>query len=454
MTDSLPPVIVGAGPAGSRAAVTLVAAGLRPVVIDEAPRSGGQIYRRQPPGFVRPYEALYGFEAAKAHRLHDEFDRIAGSIDYRPNTLVWDVRPGMLHLLSYGRSVQIPYRDLILATGARDRIIPFPGWTLPGVYTLGGAQIALKHQGCAIGSRIVFMGTGPLLYLVAYQYAKAGAAITAVLDTAPFAAKRAALPGLLRGGAAFAKGLWYIGALKARGVKLASGVRPVAAEGDGAVSAFLYRDGNGVERRVACTATGFGFGLSSETQLADLARIPFSYDELQQQFLPERDSAGRTPVPGVYLAGDGSVIAGADAAELSGERAALALLEDRGHAVMSPRLAALERGLRRIADFRVALETAFPFPAELAATMPDETILCRCEGLTAGAFRAAARGPEASEINRAKAFSRCGMGRCQGRVCGPAANLVLAAMANLPPERIGRLRSQPPVKPIPMAVVA
>src|SRR5258708_26471389 len=134
----------------------------------------------------------------------------------------------MLHLLSDGRSDEIPYRDLILATGARDRVIPFPGWTLPGIYTLGGAQIALKYQGCAIGSRIVFMGTGPLLYLVAYQYAKAGAAITAVLDTAPFAAKRAALPGLLRGGAAFAKALWYIGALKARRVPLAGGGRPVA----------------------------------------------------------------------------------------------------------------------------------------------------------------------------------------------------------------------------------
>lgn len=454
MNDRPPPVIIGAGPAGIRAAATLVAAGLRPIVVDEAPRSGGQIYRQPPSGFVRPYKVLYGFEAAKARRLHDAFDAIEGSIDYRPNTLVWDAPPGMLHLLSDGRSDEIPYRDVILATGARDRVIPFPGWTLPGIYTLGGAQIALKYQGCTIGSRVVFMGTGPLLYLVAYQYAKAGAAIAAVLDTAPFAAKRAALPGLLQGGATFAKGLWYVAALKARGVKLASGIVPIAAEGEGAVSALLYRDEDGAERRVACTAIGFGFGLSSETQLADLARIPFSYDELQQQFLPERDSAGRTPVPGVYLAGDGSGIAGADAAELSGERAALALLEDRGHAVAKSRLAALERGLRRIADFRVALEAAFPFPTELAAAMPDETILCRCEGLTAGEFRAAARGLAASEINRAKAFSRCGMGRCQGRVCGPAANVVLAAMVNLPPEGIGRLRSQPPVKPIPMAVVA
>ena len=107
----------------------------------------------------------------------------------------------------------------------------------------------------------------------------------------------------------------------------------------------------------------------------------------------------------------------------------------------------------KIAEFRVALEAAFPFPVDIAAGMSDDTILCRCEGVTAGEFRHAAGALGADEINRAKAFSRCGMGRCQGRVCGPAAAAVLAAALNLPPERIGRLRGQPPVKPIPMAVV-
>ena len=116
-------------------------------------------------------------------------------------------------------------------------------------------------------------------------------------------------------------------------------------------------------------------------------------------------------------------------------------------------MAALERALRKIAGFRVALEAAFPFPVDIAARISDETMLCRCEGVTAGEFRASARALAADEINRAKAFSRCGMGRCQGRVCGPAAAVVLAAALNLPPERIGRLRGQPPVKPIPMAVV-
>ena len=450
-----PPIVVGAGPAGCRAAATLVAAGLAPIVIDEAPQSGGQIYRRVPAGFTRTYRALYGFDAAKARRQHDTFDTIKASIDYRPNTLVWDLKPGVLHCLSDGRSEALAYREVILAPGARDRIIPFPGWTLPGIYTLGGAQIALKYQGCAIGGRIVFMGTGPLLYLVAYQYAKAGAGVAAVLDTSSFATTRRAVPGLLRGGSTFAKGLWYVAALRARGVIVVNGIRPVAAEEkDAAVSAFLYRDAAGNQHRLACDAIAFGFGLSSETQLADLAEIPFAFDPLQQQFLPERDITGRTPVRGVYLAGDGSGIAGADAAELAGERAALALLEDRGHAVDKRRLAALERALQRIAGFRLALEAAFPFPVDMAAGIADETILCRCEGVTVGEFCREAHALDADEINRAKAFSRCGMGRCQGRVCGPAAAAVLAAKLNLPPERMGRLRVQPPVKPIPMAVLS
>jgi len=452
--EDRPPVVIGAGPAGSRAAATLAAAGLAPIVVDEAPASGGQIYRRAPAGFTRPYRTLYGFEAAKARRLHEAFDGIKGSIDYRPETLVWDLKHGALHCLFDGRSREVPYRDVILAPGARDRIIPFPGWTLPGVYTLGGAQIALKYQGCAIGTRIVFMGTGPLLYLVARQYAQAGVEIAAVLDTAPFAAKRRALPGLLRGGSTFAKGLWCVAALRSSGIMIANGIRSVAADAkDATVSTLRYRDAAGTEQRLACDAIGFGFGLSSETQLADLAEIPFSFDPIQQQFLPERDIAGRTPVPGVYLAGDGGGIAGADAAEVGGERAALALLEDRGHEVDKPHVAALERALCRISGFRVALEAAFPFPADIAAGMPDETILCRCEGVTAGEFRRAAGALGAGEINRAKAFSRCGMGRCQGRVCGPAAAAVLAAALDLPLERVGRLRGQPPVKPIPMAVV-
>ncbi|MFQ5784926.1 MAG: NAD(P)/FAD-dependent oxidoreductase [Alphaproteobacteria bacterium] len=443
-------VVVGAGPAGARAAETLARHGLFPVVIDEAPQSGGQIYRRPPAGFRRPAAALYGFEAAKARRLHAAFDALADAIDYRPETLVWNLSRGVAHTLRDGQTDELAFDALILATGAMDRIVPFPGWTTPGVFTLGGAQVALKHQGCAVGRRVAFAGAGPLLYLVAYQYLKAGAALAAVIDSAPLSAKVRALPGLCTGGATFAKGLWYAGRLRARGVRIVSGAVPLAALGDSRVTGLRYRERRDRVGEVACDAVATGYGLKPESQLADLAGCRFAFDARAGQWLPESDRDGRSGVAGVYLAGDGARIAGADAAEARGELAALALLSDLGRAVPAARVAALRRRLRRLGRFRAALEAAFPHPRGLAAALPNETLLCRCEAITAGELRAAARLSGASEINRAKAASRVGMGRCQGRICGLAAAEVLAATCDAALESVGRLRGQAPVKPAPL----
>ncbi|WP_395382582.1 FAD-dependent oxidoreductase [Mesorhizobium sp. UC22_110] len=147
-------VVVGSGPAGSRAAETLYRAGCRNLtVISEAPESGGQIYRRQPNGFKRPPASLYGDDAAKAVRLHGTFDAFAGEIDYRPNTLVWNIFDGAVHTSDVSGTGRLEFDRLILSTGAMDRVIPIPGWTLPGVFTLGGSQIALKNQGLFHRSR-------------------------------------------------------------------------------------------------------------------------------------------------------------------------------------------------------------------------------------------------------------------------------------------------------------
>jgi hypothetical protein len=158
--------------------------------------------------------------------------------------------------------------------------------------------------------------------------------------------------------------------------------------------------------------------------------------------------------PGVYLAGDGAGVAGADAAELRGELAALALIEDLGGSIAHERVQRLRRRLDRLQRFRRGLEAAFPFPAHLMTDLPDDTLLCRCEGVTLAQFREAVRLGEAEEINRAKAFSRVGMGRCQGRVCAPAAALALADRCRLPVEQIGRMRGQPPVKPLAVGLLA
>ncbi|MBB1624084.1 NAD(P)/FAD-dependent oxidoreductase [Achromobacter sp. UMC71] len=446
------PVIVGAGPAGVRAAQALAAQGLRPVVLDEAPRAGGQIYRQPPPGFLRPKAALYGFEHRKADALHRKMDELLPKIDYRPGSLVWNVEGKVLDVLQGGASAPVPYTHLILATGATDRVLPFPGWLTPGVYTLGGSQVALKHQGCAIGSRVVFLGTGPLLYLVAYQYAKAGATVAAVLDTSRFADRLAALPGMLRAPGLLAKGLYYMAWLRAHGVPMASGVRPVRVEGDARVTALTYRLGR-QQRRIECDAVGYGLSLRSETQLASLAGCQFDFHPRDRNWTPRLDAAGRSSVTGVYVAGDGAGIGGADAAELAGERAALALLEDAGCPQPVARVRELEAGLAANARVRDALERAFPFPEDWAAGIADDTVVCRCEEVTAGTMRAAVQATGARELNRLKALTRVGMGRCQGRMCGAGAAEVLAHACGAGPEAVGRLRNQPPVKPIPVDIV-
>lgn len=450
-------VIVGAGPAGMRAAITLARAGRRPIVLDEAPSSGGQVYRRPPPAIQRDPGALYGFEARRATELHRAFDVLKGDIDYRPGTLVWNATDTRLHLLAEGRSRTQSWGRIILAPGAMDRIVPLPGWTLPGVYTLGGAQVALKAQAVGIGARVVFFGTGPLLYLVACQYAKAGIDVRAVLDTAPGLASLEALPGLIRGGRTFLKGLHYVSWLRMRGVRIASGVRPVeiGAGADGAVSGFRFERPGGREAFVECDAIGFGFGLKSETQLADLLGLDFAFDHRQRQWLPVQDADGRGSVPGVYLAGDGARVRGADVAELAGERAALAVLADEGEGAHRSRMAALGARIARAEPFRRALdEIAFPFPVELAREVPGDVMVCRCEGIDAKTIRNVAAASGTVDINRLKAFTRLGMGRCQGRVCAPAATEILAAAAGVPVEAVGRLRGQAPIKPMPLSALA
>lgn len=441
-----PVVIVGAGPAGISAARTLLDYGIRACLVDEGLRGGGQIYRRQPEGFQRTAQQLYGFEAGKAQAVHRTLDELAPLIDYRPRTLVWNAEDQRLDLFTDNRADSVEYSRLIVATGATDRILPVPGWTLPGVYSLGAAQIALKYQGCAIGERVALCGSGPLLYLVAYQYAKAGATVVAVLDSAPFSAQCRALPALLGQPATLAKGMYYRAWLTAHGVPVHQGATLAQIDGVQRVSGIRWG-----AHTLACDAVAFAHALRSETQLADLLGCAFAWNPLNRAWLPTRDSAGRSSVNGVYLAGDGAAIMGADAAQMAGERAALALLEDAGVATDRHRPSMLEQQLARIQRFRLGLETAFPFPEKWAAQAPDNLTVCRCEEVSAGDIRAVVDDGH-WEINRVKAHCRVGMGRCQGRLCGLAAAEIVAERSGRSVEDVGRLRGQAPIKPLPFGV--
>lgn len=448
-------IIVGAGPAGVRAAETVVAAGLTPVVIDEGRRAGGQIYRRQPENFRRPYGDLYGTEAPRAKSVHDGFDALGDRIDYRAETLVWNIADGHVWTASGTAQEALPYDALILCTGATDRLMPMAGWDLPGTYSLGGSQVALKAQAVSIGSQVVFLGTGPLLYLVASQYIKAGARVAAVLDTSSFTARITALPDLLALPSVLWNGIALTRAIKAAGVPLLTGVTPVAIQGDAktGVTGVTVRLGNDEERHFAADAVAMGYHLRPETQLADLARCSFAFDDLTRQYLPVRDQDGRADAPTkLYLAGDGAKVLGARSAEASGRLAALAALRDLGLPVDKGAMIMLRREVGRYGRFARGLAKAFPWPHQQAATLADDTILCRCECVTVGDVRRTMDVTGAAETNRTKAFSRVGMGRCQGRYCGHAAAEVIAAHGDFPVADAGRLRGQAPVKPLPIAI--
>ena len=448
-------VIVGAGPAGVRCAETLLAAGIKPILIDENRRDGGQIYRRQPEGFTRDYATLYGTEAAKAQALHQSFDRLRSAIDYRPDTLVWNLTPGQLCCVSQGRHSTVDYDALILCTGATDRLMPIEGWQLAGTYSLGGAQIALKNQAVSIGHRVVFMGSGPLLYLVASQYIKAGAEVAAVLDTSPLSLRIKALPKLLARPGLLFTGIKLLAQLYRAKVAVHLGIKPLQVMGDAAngVMGVRFSTGSGRVETVQADAVALGYHLRPETQLGDLAGCTMAFDHASSQWWLATDEAGRTSVKGVYAAGDGAKIRGADAAEHAGRLVALALLEDQQLPVDGALRDEQQQALGVMDQFRLGLAQAFPWPSEQAKALPDSAIVCRCEMISAGELRRTVNEKGACEVNRAKAFSRVGMGRCQGRYCSQAGAEVIAAAAGVPVQEVGRQRGQAPVKPLSMLII-
>ncbi|RWM11414.1 FAD/NAD(P)-binding oxidoreductase [Mesorhizobium sp.] len=448
MSDTSSPkiVIIGAGPAGIRAAATLVEAGLHPVVIDEGHRAGGQIYRRPPAGFVRTPEHLYGSEAAKARALHALFDRLAeeGRLTHCARSSVIAAHEGRLHVLGEGGVQVIGYDRLILATGASDRVAPVPGWQNAGVYSLGAAQIALKAQGVALGRRIVLIGSGPLLTLVGAQLLRAGADVVAVLDTSPWRRQMRGFRELAARPIVALRGL----ALRARlGDRYQAGVTLERIEADASgVTAMRWRDASGGQHLTPCDMVGMGWHLRAETHLADLAGCAFIYDEQWQQWLPKTDDMGRAG-NGVYLVGDGVRLLGADGAEIAGRLAATACLSDLGRP--APSVDADLRKLARLQRFARGLARAFPWPSEMVRALPDDAIVCRCENVSAGAVREGAD-LGGGDANRVKSLSRAGMGRCQGRYCQLAAVELVAAQAGCAPNTVGRFRGQAPVRPAPI----
>ncbi len=452
-----PPVIVGAGPAGLAAAAVFVGAGLRPVVLDEADRPGGQGTRRLTPVLRDEAARLFGRGAAAARREREaREDATLAACDHRPGTLVWGVFEGSLELHADGRADQLAFSHLLLATGATDAILPLPGWTLPGVFSLGGAQVALKRHGSFIGRRVVFAGSSPLLYLAAAQYARLGSRDIVILDTTPFRAKLGAAPGMARHGpATLRQGLALMAELRRAGVRVVAGAGLLSVEGGDRVEGFRFRDKAGREERLDCDAVAIGFGLRPETQLAELAGAAFEFDPVLRHWFPRLSPDGQAG-PSLWIAGDGARTVGAEGSAAAGRLAALSMLRAMGlgEAVQASGMEALRRRLQHARQFQQAAAGAFRIPHDMLSTMPGDTLLCRCERVTLGEVReAVARASGPVEVNRVKAITRCGMGRCQGRYCGAALGEAVSQLTGRALGDVGRLRAQAPVRPLPLSAV-
>jgi NADPH-dependent 2,4-dienoyl-CoA reductase/sulfur reductase-like enzyme len=436
--------VIGAGPAGMAAAVLASELGLETVLIDEQAAPGGQIYRaieRAEPGAPLGPDYLTGRPLVAALR--------ASRVDYRPGTTLWHLDPeGALFLETCGRSETLTARRILLATGALERPAPIPGWTLPGVMTVGAAQILLKSAGLVPEGRVVLAGQGPLLYLVAAQLARSGAAPLALFETAPIENYLGAMQtfgGLGAGRRVLIKGLGLLSAIKRAGVPIRRGVRGLRAVGRRRIERIVWEGGE-----LAADYLLLHEGVIPNVHVSLALQLRHEWDEAQLCWRPSLDAWGQTSLPNIAIAGDGGGISGAEAAVLSGRLAALDAAMWLGH------IGAAERD-RRAAPIRLALDherAARRFLDRLYRPAPsvmvpaeDEVIACRCEEVSVGQIRRAAR-LGAQSPHQIKAFTRCGMGPCQGRMCGPVVAAIVSDVLGKPIAEVGTWLPRAPYKPI------
>ena len=456
MSETVDLLIIGGGPAGLAAAVEADGLGLSVLLLDEQTEPGGQIYRSIES--VHPDTAAilgddYRHGAALAERCRQS------NAAYRPGATVWRVdEDGSVAYSQDGKGATASGKRVVVASGAMERPVPIPGWTLPGVMTAGAAQVLMKSADMVPSGRVIVAGCGPLALLITQQLISAGADVVALLETTRAADYLSAAPhlfGALSAGSYLRKGRRMRRDIKRAGVPIYSGVSDIAAIGEEKVGAVGFtRDGGRTE--IAVDTLLLHIGVVPNTQITRQVFCDHEWYAPQRYWRPVRDGWGATSQETIAVAGDGGGIDGAVAAALHGRLAALDAACRQGKielAERNRRADPIRYALAGHQAIRPLLDALFPPPPEICAPPDNATMVCRCEEITVGDIKDAvalgAMGP-----NQLKAFTRSGMGPCQGRMCGLTVAELVAQARGETVQETGYYRIRPPIKPVTMGELA
>jgi NADPH-dependent 2,4-dienoyl-CoA reductase/sulfur reductase-like enzyme len=383
-------VVVGAGPGGIAAAVSAAQCGRRVTLVDDNPAAGGQIWRGESGHGGGPLAESWITKLGRSNVDHLNGARV----------IAGDAKQRSLTVETPSEAIGIRYQSLVLATGARELFLPFPGWTLPNVMGAGGLQALVKAGLPIRGKRVVVAGTGPLLLAVASYLRKQGA-------TVPWIAEQAGWGPLLRFSLTLAGHPGKLGQAASFGL---SEYRPgswvVSAEGRDTIDRVHIRCGSKT-RVVDCDYLAIGYGLCPNAELAHHLGCRVKDGAVSV------DPSQQTSIEGIYCAGEACGIGGVDLAIAEGEIAGLAA---SGRSDLASDAMQARNSARK---FATALNRTFSLRPELRSLAAPETIVCRCEDVRFGQLKSA------DGWRAAKLHLRCGMGPCQGRICGPAVRFLL-----------------------------